>query len=49
MVGYADDICTMGRIKAAIKQTYEELKRMAKEVGLSFSVNNTKIRGAFKV
>jgi hypothetical protein len=43
MVGYADDICTMGRMKAAMKQTYEELKRMAKEVGLSFSVNNTNI------
>jgi hypothetical protein len=43
MVGYSDDICTMGRMKEAMKQTYEELKRMAKEMGLSFSVNKTKI------
>jgi len=43
MARYADDICTMGRMKAAMKQTCEELKRMAKEVGLSFSVNKTEI------
>jgi len=33
MVGYADDTCKTGRMKEAMKQTYEELKRMAKEVG----------------
>jgi hypothetical protein len=43
MLRYADDICIMSRMKEAMKQTYEELKRMAKEVGLSFSVSKTKI------
>jgi hypothetical protein len=33
MVRYANDISIMGRTKEAMKQTYEELKRMAKEVG----------------
>ena len=33
MVGYADDICVTGRMEEAVKQTYEELKRMVKEVG----------------
>jgi hypothetical protein len=33
----------MGRMKEAMEQIYEELKRMAKEVGSSFSVNQTKI------
>jgi len=28
----------MGRMKEAMKQTYEELKRAAKEVGLSFDI-----------
>jgi hypothetical protein len=33
----------MGRTEGAMKQTYEELKRAAREVGLSFNVNTTKI------
>jgi len=33
----------MGRMKEAMKQTCEELKRAAKEVGLSFNINKTKI------
>jgi hypothetical protein len=32
----------MGRMKEAMKQTYEELKRATKEVGLSFNVNKAK-------
>jgi hypothetical protein len=42
VVGHAVDICIMGRMKEAMKQTYEEWKRAAKEVGLSFNVNKTK-------
>ena len=41
IVGYADDICIMGRTKEAMKQACEELKRAAKEVGLSFNINKT--------
>jgi hypothetical protein len=33
----------MARTKEAMKQTCEELKRAAKEVGLSFNINKTKI------
>jgi hypothetical protein len=43
IVGYADDISIMGRMKEAMKQTCEESKRAAKEVGLSFNINKTKI------
>ena len=39
IVGYADDVCVMGRTKEAMKQTCEELKIAAKEVGLSFNIN----------
>lgn len=40
---YTDVMCIMGRTKEAMKQTYEELKRGAKEGGLSFIINKTKI------
>lgn len=43
IIGYADDICIMSRTKEAVKQTCEELKRAAKEVGLSININKTKI------
>jgi hypothetical protein len=33
----------MGRTQEAMKQTYKELKREAKEVGLSLNVNKMKI------
>lgn len=36
IVGYADNICIMGRMKDAVKQISEEL-------GLSFDVNGTKL------
>ena len=42
IVGREDDVCIMGRMKEALKQTYEEWKRAAKEVGLSFNVNKIK-------
>jgi hypothetical protein len=38
IVGHADDVCIMSRMKEAMKQTYEEYKRAAKEAGLSFNV-----------
>jgi hypothetical protein len=41
--GYADNMCIMGRMKDAVKQISEELKRAAREVGLSFDVNGTKL------
>lgn len=40
---YTDGICIMGGAKEAMKQTCEELKRAAKEVGLSFNINKAKI------
>jgi hypothetical protein len=41
--GYADDTCIMGRMKDAVKQISEELKRAAREVGLSFDINGTEL------
>jgi hypothetical protein len=43
IVGYADDMCIMGRTNEAMKETCEEMKRAAKELGLSFNINKTKI------
>lgn len=43
IVSYVDDICVMGRMKDAMKQICEELKRAAREVGLSFDVNGTEV------
>ena len=34
MVRYVDDICITDRMKEAMKQTYEELKRMAERWAL---------------
>jgi len=42
IVRHEDDVCVMGRMKEALKQAYEEWKRAAKEVGLSFNVNKIK-------
>jgi hypothetical protein len=33
----------MGRLKDAMKQISEEMKRATREVGLSFDVNGTKV------
>jgi hypothetical protein len=43
IVRYADDICIMGGMKDTMKQISEELKRTAREVGLSFDVNGTEL------
>jgi len=42
IVRHEDDVCIMGRMKEALKQAYEEWKRAAKEVDLSFNVNKIK-------
>jgi len=36
IVRHADGVCIMGRMKEAMKQTCEEWKRAAKEVGLYY-------------
>jgi hypothetical protein len=38
IVVHAYGVCIMGRMKEAMKQTYDEWKRAAKEVGLSFNI-----------
>lgn len=43
IVGHADDVCIMGGMKDTMKQISEELKRTAREVGLSFDVNGTEL------
>jgi hypothetical protein len=43
MVGCVDNICIMGRMKDTVKQISEELKRAAREVGVSFDVNGAKL------
>jgi hypothetical protein len=43
IVGYADDICLTNMMKEVMMQTYDELKKATKEVGLSFNANKTKI------
>jgi sorting nexin-29 len=42
LIGYADDINIMGRIKRVISEAYGELKETAKEVGLIINVEKTK-------
>jgi hypothetical protein len=42
LIGYADDINIMGRMKRAISELYEELKERAKEVGLVINEEKTK-------
>jgi hypothetical protein len=41
IVGYANDICLLSRNIKAIKETYQELKGAAKEIGLSINVSKT--------
>jgi hypothetical protein len=38
LIGYVDDINSMGRTKMAISEVYGELKERAKEVGLNINV-----------
>ena len=42
LIGYADDINSMGGMKRAISDVYGELKERAKEAGLIISVDKTK-------
>jgi hypothetical protein len=42
IVGYADDICLLGRSLRSLKDMYQDLRINAKEVGLKISVNKTK-------
>jgi len=42
LIGYADDINTMGRTKKATSAVYGELKERAKDVGLNINVEKTK-------
>jgi sorting nexin-29 len=45
LIGYADDINVMERMKRAISEAYSELKERAKEVGLNISVEKNKSNG----
>ena len=42
LIGYADDINIMGRMKRTILEVYGELKKTAKEVELNINVKKTK-------
>jgi hypothetical protein len=42
IVRHEDNVCIVGRMKEVLKQAYEEWKRTAKEVGLSFNENKMK-------
>jgi sorting nexin-29 len=42
VVGYADDICLLGRSARSVNEVYEELKVIAKKIGLNINVNKTK-------
>jgi hypothetical protein len=41
-VGYADDICLLGRSTKSVNEVYEELKVTAEKTGLNINVNRTK-------
>jgi sorting nexin-29 len=42
LIGYADRINIMGRMKRAISEVYGKLKERAKDVGLNINVEKTK-------
>jgi hypothetical protein len=42
VVGYADDICLLGRSARSVNEVYEELKVTAEKMGLEINVNKTK-------
>jgi hypothetical protein len=42
VVGYADDICLLGRSARSVNEVYEELKITAEKIGLNINVNKTK-------
>jgi hypothetical protein len=42
VVGYAGDICLLGRSARSVNEVYEELKITAEKIGLNINVNKTK-------
>jgi hypothetical protein len=42
LMGYADDICLLGRSARAVNEVYEGLKVSAEKTGLNINVNKTK-------
>jgi hypothetical protein len=42
VVGYADDICLLGRSARSVNEVYEALKATAEKIGLNINVNKTK-------
>jgi hypothetical protein len=42
VVGYADDICLLGRSATSANEVYEEMKITAEKIGLNINVNKTK-------
>jgi hypothetical protein len=42
IVGYADDICLLGRSLRSVKDIYQDLRINASEFGLKINVNKTK-------
>jgi sorting nexin-29 len=42
VVGYADDICLLGRSARSVNEVYKELKINAEKIGLNINVNKTK-------
>jgi hypothetical protein len=42
MVGYADDICLLGRSARSVNEVCEEQKVTAEKIGLNINVNKTK-------
>jgi sorting nexin-29 len=42
LVGYADDICLLGRSARSVNEVYEGMKITAKKIGLNINVSKTK-------
>jgi anti-sigma-K factor RskA len=42
VVGYADDICLLGRSARSVNEVYKELKITAEKIGLNINVNKPK-------
>jgi hypothetical protein len=42
VVGYADDVCLLGRSARSVNEVYEELKITAEKIGLNININKTK-------
>jgi hypothetical protein len=42
VVGYADDICLLGRSARSVNEVYEEMKITTEKIGFNINVNKTK-------